>query len=789
MWSLCLSVASAQPASDIGPSLEPYAGRLVQSIRIEGLSRVSEQYVRNQLRVSAGRPFDPEVVSGDVRRLHALAEFSRVEASVELLPEGAVEVVYTVDEAPIIQDIQVVGNRQLNDQEIAEEVNRVNLVTGVPVDSFRLDRARRAIEELYRRNGYFNANVTVDQEELAESGIVLFRVREGERLRITAIRFEGARSLPLGRLRAQITTDTAGLFDRGVLDEAILDQDIASLQRFYQTEGFLDVRVDRQVTISPNGREAIVTFLVDEGPRYILRNVLVEGLEQDPDGRPEALLFSAEQVKGLIEIKPGAVYGVDDGAAAARTLERAYHRLGWIDANVDAEQLRVPEESRVDLLLIVRMEGKRYRTGEVIVQGNTITKQSVVRRQVEVRPDRPLDRTAVEETQSRLASLRLFDPQDQPTATIQPERPEDPDYRDLLIEVTEFNTGQINFQVAASNDSGLIGSIQLVERNFDITNFPDSFADILGRRAFRGGGQRLELFAAPGTEIQSFGGSLTEPALAESDISLSVGGSFRDRIFDEYDEERLRATFALGRRFGDRWESSLQFRADNVELTDFDDDTPVETVDSAGPDTIFGVQASLIRTTVPFTERFRPTRGARTELSVEQVFGDFNFTKLNGEHTVFLTVAEDPLGRRSVLSLNLRAAYIPQTDEPPVYETFFLGGSSFRGFDFRGVSPRGTRRDGAPSDDPIGGAWLFFAGAQFEQPLYRDIFSVVTFLDTGTVEEDVGFSDYRVSVGFGLRIRVPQLGPVPLAFDFAFPIVDEPDDDRRLFTFTADIPF
>ena len=65
----------------------------------------------------------------------------------------------------------------------------------------------------------------------------------------------------------------------------------------------------------------------------------------------------------------------------------------------------------------------------------------------------------------------------------------------------------------------------------------------------------------------------------------------------------------------------------------------------------------------------------------------------------------------------------------------------------------------------------------------------VLFLDTGTVTDSPGFDEYRVSVGTGLRLYIPQLGQIPIAFDFGFPLRKQPDDDTRVFTFSAELPF
>ncbi len=771
-------------------ALSPYDGRPVKDIRFEGLSRVTERFARNQLRTVPGQAFDAATITADIRRLYSLYEFETVQASVEADPDGSVTVIFIVREAPLVQDVQVVGNQAISDDDISQEVARINLTAGTPVDRFRVDRARRAIEELYHARGFHTAQVLVDEEELA-NGVVLFRVREGERVKLMAIRFEGARSFSEPVLRTHVTTKVASLLRKGALDEESLDDDVTSVRRFYVAEGFLDARVDRRIVLSPNGREAIGTILIDEGPRYRLRHVQVQLV----DGDGSLPVFSAEQVIGLISTKPGDAYVSDAGASAADALLQAYNHLGYVDASVQRQELRDPDSPMVDLILIVR-EGERFRVGEVVIQGNTITKQSVIRRQLRFWPDRPLDIRSLEESRSRLALTRLFSrPSAQNPAggvkiTMQPEDPAEPGFRDVLVQIEDANTGSLSFLAAASADAGFIGSIALTERNFDVKNYPRRLSELGSRRRFRGGGQTLSLVAAPGTQIRNFSAGISEPYLFQTNTSFAINGSFRDRIFDEYDEQRLRGVISLGRRFGDRWVVNSSVRTDTVQLSDIDPDAPVDAFAVTSANTIFGVSVGVTRTTVPAVERLFPTKGSRTQINVEQVFGDFNFSKITAEHQFFLAVQQDALGRTSVLSFKINASLIPQSGEAPIYERFFLGGSTFRGFDFRGVSPRGIRNDTkTPGVKPKGGHWSFFAGVEYSQPLFQEIIRVVFFVDSGTVEEQFGFGQYRASVGIGLRIKVPALGPAPLAFDFGIPILKEENDETRLFTFTADIPF
>jgi outer membrane protein insertion porin family len=100
-----------------------------------------------------------------------------------------------------------------------------------------------------------------------------------------------------------------------------------------------------------------------------------------------------------------------------------------------------------------------------------------------------------------------------------------------------------------------------------------------------------------------------------------------------------------------------------------------------------------------------------------------------------------------------------------------------------------TTFDIKEGDDPVGGDFLFLLGFEYNFPIYQDIFRMVFFTDTGTVQEDIGFDEYRVSVGAGIRLKIPFLGQAPFAFDVAIPVLKQPEDETRLFSFDLAVPF
>jgi outer membrane protein assembly factor BamA len=558
--------------------------------------------------------------------------------------------------------------------------------------------------------------------------------------------------------------------------------------------------------------------MVAEGPLYNLRSLRIlyttpSALAQfraevlkDPRATVEYLTademlkinrraFSDAQAAGLVYLKPGDVYSEDKLRKSLDAIRQAYGKLGYVldtargpvTAQVEPKEVRDDKSPQVDLLLFVR-EGEPYTTGEIIVRGDDLTKQQVILRQMQVKPDRPLDNEALEDSRKRLEALRLFEP-GSVRITVQPEDPDRPGIRDVLTEVRETNTGEFNFGAAIASDSGVIGRIGIVQRNFDVADVPDSWGELFSGRAFRGAGQTFDIEVLPGTEQSVFSVSLSDPYFLETNYSAGAAASYRVREYDQYDQRTYGGRLTLGRRFGAVWQGSTFLRADNVKLYHIEDDAPQDDFDDAGPNTLVGLGFELVRTTTD--DRFRPSRGSRVGMGIEQVGVDFSFTKLDYQYTSFFAINESFLGYKTVLKLQNNAGYIPQgQDEVPVYERYYLGGQNFRGFAYRTISPKGIRHDTmTQGDDPVGGVFSFFLGAEINQPVYKDIFSMVFFVDTGTVDTDVTFEHYRVSVGIGARFYIKGLSPLPIALDFGFPVIKQDGDESRLFTFSIDLPY
>jgi outer membrane protein insertion porin family len=343
-----------------------------------------------------------------------------------------------------------------------------------------------------------------------------------------------------------------------------------------------------------------------------------------------------------------------------------------------------------------------------------------------------------------------------------------------LVTIKEGQTGSVMLGAGIASDSGVMGQITLDQRNFDITDWPENWTQLITGQAFRGAGQRLRLSASPGTEVSTYLISFTEPYLYDRPMALNLSGSIFERERESYEESRVTGNIGLDKRYPDDWRRGISFRADNVTIDDLEWDTPKEIVEVKGDNMLFGTRFYIGRDTTD--SRFRPSRGYNFDMGYEQVLGDHTFGLLTATQRWYKTLYEDLSENKTVLETKFHAGTV--VGDAPPFEKFYVGGtSSMRGFDYRGIRPRS-----GPSDDPIGSDWVMVGNFEVAVPLGSETFSWLFFSDIGTIED--GF--IRSSVGTGVQILIPQFfGPVPMRFELAAPVTKDDDDDTQVFSFSV----
>jgi outer membrane protein insertion porin family len=350
-------------------------------------------------------------------------------------------------------------------------------------------------------------------------------------------------------------------------------------------------------------------------------------------------------------------------------------------------------------------------------------------------------------------------------------------FADLDAFVEEARTGRFMFGVGVNSNAGVTGQIVIDERNFDYRRYPRSFDDIVNGTAWRGAGQGFRMEAMPGTQVQRYLVSFTEPYLWETQISLNLSAFYYNRSFFDWLEERLGGRVALGYRLTPDLSFTSAIRVEDIEISSPRVRGVPELEAVLGSSDLYSARFTLTYDTrdIPF----QPTEGQFLELSYEQAFGSYDYPRGEADYRRYFLIRERPDGSgRHTLSFGYLVGF--SGSETPIFENFFAGGfSTLRGFSFRGASPR-------TMSVIVGGQFQFLGNVEYMFPLTADdMIKGVVFCDYGTVEReiDINGDNFRVAPGFGLRINVPALGPAPLALDFAFPVAQADTDTTQVFSF------
>jgi outer membrane protein insertion porin family len=763
--AVVLALAGAAAAAAVPPAAHEPAGQRISRVEVRGNQRVTAHRVLGQMRLREGSLYTPEAADQDLKRIYDLREFDNVILRPEQ-EDGRLALVVEVVERPVLGRLEFLGNRHFTDEQLAEAVG---VRAGGLVDRHRIFTAAKSIEQKYRDDGYYFAKVTLDEPRLAGENVAHFTLSEGPRVRISKIAFVGNPSIPAGELQGKMQTRSWWpLLASGIYDEEQVQRDLVALRNYYIEQGFLDVKIDRELDFKRDRTRLTVRIIVAEGPRYQVRSVELAGVER----------FSPALLKKQMALQPGKVYEGDKVRSDVRLIQDTYGEVGYVDAFVRPVIDFGEEPGIVDVTFKVE-EREQIRVGRIRIEGNRLTQDKVIRRALRFYPEEPINTKLIDRAHRRLEGLGLFEPGSVQVATIPTQ---DPAVRDVVVRVEETETANLIFGAGISSDSGVLGNVSFVQRNFDLTGWPRSSDEFWRGEAFRGAGQLFQVVLEPGTELQRYRMDFKEPALFDSDVGFSTSGFFFDRERDDYDERRLGGTIGFSKEVRPDLHAFINFRGEHIDIRHIEEPAPQDLKDVAGGSVLTSIEVGLLKDTTD--SYFFPSEGYRVRGSVEQagaMGGDYTFTKLELDARRYWTVTRDVLDRRSVLSVRGKIGYI--AGGAPLFERFYAGGiGTMRGFEFRGVGPR-------EFDTEVGGDFLILGGVEYAFPLIERSLTGVLFLDTGTVERDFEVTTWRLSAGAGLRFTVPFFGPVPFAFDFGFPIVKDDEDETQVFSFTIGTAF
>lgn len=752
---LCVSVFTPALLAETSPE-----GLTIGNIEVVGNVTLTRAQVLTKVRARSGQPFNSKLSAEDAKRI---AEFDAAESAYynAKIQDGKILLTYVVVERNLVRGIFFRGHEKFKVQTLAKDLT---FKRGDYLDIFAVRAGVDAITELYKKKGYPWIVVGLDETAIPK-GNVIYTINEGPRTKIISVNFVGNESLSSRKLARAIKTKKKKIFLFSAYYNAEqLEEDTQKLLEIYHKKAFLDAQVKNAVRFNDDNKKCDITFTITEGPVYLVDSIHYAGNR----------FFDIETLQKDTKLRKDYYYSEAWAEFDVKKIKAKYGQAGFIDARVQANRTFLPD-ARVKVEFDIK-ENERYRIGEVIISGNTTIQDHVIRRVMDEEEFLPgewynadIARGNGEGELEKIIKQTVVTE----SATIYPVG-EGPGTRDAHVTIQEGQTGSIMVGAGVASDSGVMGQISLDQRNFDITDTPESWGELLTGKAFRGAGQRFRISLNPGTVVSTYSVSFTEPYLYDKPVALSLGASSFERGRESYDEGRLGATVALEKRYPTRWRRGVSFRAENVDITHLDTTAPKEVRDVKGGNNLFGSRFYIQKKTTD--SRFIPSRGYHFDAGYEQVFGDNTFGVISATQRWYKTLYEDLSEHKTVLETKVFGAAI--IGDAPLFEKFYVGGTgSLRGFEYRGISPRsGTE------DDAVGSDWVVTGNAEVAVPLGSETFSALFFTDVGMVES----GGVRASLGAGVQILIPQFfGPVPMRFELATPIMKDSKDETQAFSFSV----
>jgi len=685
-------------------------------------------------------------------------------------------------ERNIIKSIDFVNNRAFKDKTLER---KLDFKVGDYLDPILAEAYRRTLAEFYRQKGFAFVEVTLDSEKL-EQGQVVYTTNEGPKVKIGSVKFSGNDSIQTSALKKTVKTKTKKwFFWSGYYIEEVPAEDVARLQDIYYERGFLDYNITAKREFTDDRKKVHITFEIDEGPTYTVGEISITGNKN----------FDVQKLLEGLKLEQEQIYHKRRADSHTKEILKLYHESGFVDAQVEQKLEFVPDVNVVDIEFYI-IEGKQFRIGRVGITGNEQTQDKVIRHvldeygfvpgqlyNADLAPRQGGGKLEEYVQRTTLAEEVIIRP-------VAPGNGAD-NRKDLRVDIKEGKTGSVMLAGGFSSDSDVIGQLVYEQRNFDISDRPESFGEFITGRAFKGAGQSLKIALEPGTRVSQHSVTFSEPYFQDKPLTLNVRGSSWEREIERrddsrlYDEGRTKGYVGFERRYENRWRRSIAFRVENVDVDNIYLYAPKEITDVKGDNFLAGVRLGIGRDLRD--DIFNPSKGHTFNVGYEQVSGDETFGILRGNVVGYRTLYEDLLERKTVLTTKLLAATM--IGKAPSFEKFYGGGTGtygIRGFDYRGVSTRGLQTnlpDGvtAKREDPIGSDWIFLANTEVTMPLISDNFAALFFVDSAAI--DTG--SYRAAVGTGIQIQIPNwFGPVPMRFEIATPFMKDDADETRTFSFS-----
>lgn len=721
----------------------------VSQIEVDGLQRVERETVLSYLNVEQGSSVSQEYLNSSMKRLFETGLFADV--NIDARGNGVLAV--KVVENPVINKRVFDGNDKVDDTLLESEVQ---LKSGSIYNIAKVQDDVQRILEVYKRSGRYATVVEPKIIKRDQNRVdLVYEISEGPTAAISKVNFIGNHHYSDDDLQSEIMSKESRwyrLFSSSEnYDPEKTNYDKELLRRFYLKRGYADFRVLSAVAeLSPDKKSFIVTYVLDEGPRYKLEDVRIQSMIKDVD---------VAALSGQVQQEKGDWYNADLAERSVYALTEELGKKGFAFVDVTPELEKTSGNKMVLTFNIA--EGQRVFVDRINITGNTRTEDEVIRREFRIDEGDAFNAAKIRASRRNVENLNYFSKVDIQTEP----NPNDDSKADINVNVEEKSTGAFNVGVGYSTVNGALFRAGIAENNF------------------QGKGQKLSADVAVSQRTSEYDLSFTEPYFMGRRLSAGIDLFRTEEDYQDegsYDSESTGGRLRLGWNYTDDFAQYLRYTLKEDKISNVDRNASIYIKEEEGR-----YSNSSIGQTMVYDKRdsaINPKEGYYLSFGndVAGLGGDEKYLKFDGKAYKYFTLAD-----YYTFKLFINGGYITGYGDENVRlsNRYYLGGSTLRGFEFAGIGARDKF-----TKDALGGNWMIYSGAEMSFPIGLDEVGVRgrTFVDMGILgkpddinEDYVEYSDTpRVAAGFGFQWQSP-MGQIDV--DLAFPIVKEDYDETEVF--------
>lgn len=353
-----------------------YYGKPIKDVTFEGLKNIKKSDLEGVTSSFIGKEFSDEVFSDLLNRIFALNYFEDINPqAVGDSSAKTVTIKLQVVELPIVSKIKFDGNSRVRSSELKDAISTKDK------DIYNEDKRladERALRELYIGKGFTEVKISSSAEQNEKGFEVVFKIDEGKQTVVKSITFTGNNVVSSRTLKGKISLKEVGLLNRGSYQEAMVEQDKKAILTYYKDRGYVDAKI-LNVTVTPTfnekkGRQELaIQFNIQEGSEYKFEDIAFEG----------NTVFSTEELQKLIKLKKGGTYNETLFQEGFMAVQSKYYENGYMQ-NRFVPQMNKDSEQRKISIVISITENTRSHVEEVLIKGNTKTKEEVIRREIPI---------------------------------------------------------------------------------------------------------------------------------------------------------------------------------------------------------------------------------------------------------------------------------------------------------------------------------------------------------------------------------------------------------------------